>query len=367
MIRIVFLGAGYASIPGGVAVKRALPDASVTLVNRSAYHTHPHHVPTVLAGRERLEDVRVDLVRYCRDHHLTFIQANAERIDRDERIIHTDKHRIPYDILILELPAEPAITIGGAAHALRVSGGESAIAIRTHLVQELKHARNTNRPRHRSVAVVGLGATGVEVITSVHELLDTLSREHCIFPQELDHIIIGAQHVDDPIPARPRARVARILDRRGIEWYDEQAKAFSADGVELADRTIETATVIWTADKRGHPLLESSGVNVDGHGRALVDRQLRTSDNRVFAVGPSAASREHDFPRTVWTAAQERDALVHNVLALAKRHPLKAFTPRRMKPILWLAEKRCILVRPNTSWYGRFPAWLRARRLKGYA
>jgi NADH:ubiquinone reductase (H+-translocating) len=63
-----------------------------------------------------------------------------------------------------------------------------------------------------------------------------------------------------------------------------------ADGVTLADgERIDAALTVWTAGPRASALNEELGLDLDDHGRLIVDSYMATGIDRVWAAGDGAS------------------------------------------------------------------------------
>jgi NADH:quinone reductase (non-electrogenic) len=75
-----------------------------------------------------------------------------------------------------------------------------------------------------------------------------------------------------------------------VEHVDEQ-------GVIVAGKRIESATVLWTAGVAPSPILSMLGVNTDHAGRICVGPSLNLPDKpEVFVVGDAAAATQGGRP-----------------------------------------------------------------------
>jgi NADH dehydrogenase FAD-containing subunit len=144
------------------------------------------------------------------------------------------------------------------------------------------------------VAVVGAGATGIEVATE----LAAAGR----------HVTLVAGKVLNPyLHPRVRAKVAARLAALGVVVLEGPGATVTAVGgqaVELADgRVVPSAVTLWTAGFSLPELAATSGLSTDADGRLLTDETLTSvDDDRIVAAGDSAAPSDLPLRMSVQAA-----------------------------------------------------------------
>ncbi|MFC7540795.1 hypothetical protein ACFQU2_16745 [Siccirubricoccus deserti] len=96
------------------------PGLRVTLLAREAAAIYSGMLPGLIAGRFTVDDCLVDLPRLVRAAGARFIRAEACGLDRDAQhlLLAGDRPPMRYDLLSLNLGAEPVLVPGAAEHAL---------------------------------------------------------------------------------------------------------------------------------------------------------------------------------------------------------------------------------------------------------
>ncbi len=333
VLRILVIGAGYASLTALARIRRLMPAAQVTLVNRTPTWLPPWYVPQIIGGSVRAHEVSVDLAAAARSVGARFRHGNCTGLDREANVAIVDGERLAYDYCVLDLPAEPSSAdVPGAELAFTLGGEASAHAIRAHVIAEIKETRDTGRADHRTFVTVGAGATGLSTAAELQRLALDAATEHLVFPDELKHVLIP--RADDAVTA-PTAvlRDARTtLTREGVTLVAEDAHAFTVDGVEIAGTTMPTHTIVWTADARGNRIHGLLGLALDEHGFLVVDDAYRTADTRVFAIGGSIRLRKG--------VHVSRDIRGHAADGVGVARTIRAVTHRERVPTTSLATCR---------------------------
>ena len=126
MKRLVLVGGGHAHLHvlADLATRR-LADVDVTLVSPSQWHHYSGMVPGFLQGTYAETDLAIDLSALAGRARARVVLAAARRIDVDGRAVETAEARLPFDVLSLDVGADPAgLSVPGAA--------EHAVTIRPH-------------------------------------------------------------------------------------------------------------------------------------------------------------------------------------------------------------------------------------------
>ncbi|MGA0034188.1 MAG: NAD(P)/FAD-dependent oxidoreductase, partial [Burkholderiales bacterium] len=181
--RIVIVGGGA----GGLELATRLGDsvgrrgqAQVTLIDRSRTHLWKPLLHEVAAGSMDIDQHTLDYLAQARWHHFRFRLGSMAGLDRERRVVrvaptHDEEGRlligereIRYDTLVL--------AVGSGTNDFGTPGAqEHAISLDTPLQAERFHNRLINaciranaqreplRPEQLHVAIIGAGATGVEL------------------------------------------------------------------------------------------------------------------------------------------------------------------------------------------------------------
>jgi NADH:ubiquinone reductase (H+-translocating) len=273
MTHIVVLGGGYS---GQLAANLAARGGGtrVTLVNERDRFVERVRLHQVAAGQELRERTLTDLLRG------TGTRLVVDRITRVDPAAHRIElaagEPLTYDLLIYALGSRADLESvpGAAEHAHTVAGAEQALALRERVA-----AGGT-------VTVVGGGLTGLEAATELAESLPALKVR-----------LLTGDVLGERLSERGRRHLRHTFGRLGIEVRDQVRVAeVRADGVVLADgEHVPSDVVVWTTGFTVPPLAARAGLEVDDHGRMLVDETMRSvSHSDVYGVGDAAAVRRAD-------------------------------------------------------------------------
>jgi NADH dehydrogenase len=315
--RIVVVGGGA----GGLELATRLGErlgrrgrASITLVDRHRTHLWKPLFHRVAAGTLDSSDHAVDYLAQARWHHFRFQQGAMNGLDRARRVVKLARvvggdgvellppRTVPYDTLV--------IAIGSQSNDFGTPGAaEHAIALDTARQAERFHARLLNaclradldprppRPGALHVAIIGAGATGVELSAELHKVVRELvayglTRIDPARDVRLT-IIEAAPRILPALPERLSEATLQLLRRLDVDVLTgERVTEVRADGVTTASgRFVPAGLVVWAAGIKAPDFLKDlDGLETNRLNQLLVGPTLQTTrDPDVFALGDCAS------------------------------------------------------------------------------
>jgi NAD(P)H-nitrite reductase large subunit/ferredoxin len=273
--RIVVVGAGVAGVTAAEELRRALPDAELTLIGDEPYAFYNRMGITRLVSESvSIESLYLNRRDWADSRKIDYRRGVAATgIDRAEGdVTLADGQRVPYDRLVIATGATPIVPpIDGF-------GAEGSFVLRTidDAVQIQQHVR---RRRCRTAVIVGAGLLGLEAAYYLAQLdvrVVVLDRGPWPLSRQLDEqagALLWEMLHDLGIELLPRAEARRIL-------ADELVT-----GVELIEGGSIDAELclVATGVLPKYELAETAGLDVAGG--ITVDDAMRTSDPHIFAVG----------------------------------------------------------------------------------
>ena len=301
--RIVIVGGGF----GGVAAARALrkSDAEVFLIDRRNHHIFQpllYQVATaVLSPSEVAAPIR-QLAR--KQKNLSVMLAEVTDLDLKTRsvTIRSDgigTRIVPFDYLILA-PGMQASYFGHdefAEYAPSLKTLADGETIRAKILGAYEKAELTEDPAERArlltFVLVGAGPTGVELAASIAQMATITfhSNFRNIDPSTTSIILLdGAKRILPSFAESLSRKAAKRLDRLGVKILtDAKVDKVDDQGVIVAGKRLESATVLWTAGVAPSPILKGLNAKTDRVGRVCVTPFLTLPDHEsVFVVGDGA-------------------------------------------------------------------------------
>ena len=292
--RVVVVGAGVAGVTTTEELRRALPDAELTLVGDEPYPFYNRMAITRLVSESAsIESLYLNPRDWAESRRVDYRRGVAvaaiHRADREVSL--ADGQRIPYDRVVLATGARPLVPpIDGF-------GADGSFVLRTidDAVQIQQHIRRT---RGRTAVIVGGGLLGLEAAYYLAQLdvrVVVLDRGPWPLSRQLDEqagALLWEMLEDLGIEVLARTEAQRVLANGRVTGI-ELIQGGSID----AELCLVSTGVVPNSE-----LAAAAGLEVAGG--ITVDDGMRTSDTHIFAVGDVV---DHDGRRYgLWPASVEQ-------------------------------------------------------------
>lgn len=262
-----------------------------------------------------------------------FIQDTVQAIDLHSKQVRLESGlRYTYQNLVIALGSTTGYwgIEGAKANSLPFRTREDAIALGRHLRDCLQRATQVASPARQTlltVAILGAGASGVELAATIADLLPKWYARLEGNISELRIVLInrGSEILKGDINSRLRQTATTSLQQRtvAVELLTEaeitvvepqQVKFKRGDRTEL----LAAATIVWTAGTQVHPLVASLPIgDRDKQGRLQVTSTLQLPNfPEVFAGGDCATNKYKALPPTAQVAYQQGEAIARNLQAI---------------------------------------------------
>ena len=330
----------------------------IILVEKNRTHVWKPLLHEVAAGSL---DANLDEVGYRSHGHrwgYRFFYGALESIDRDSRhaiiapILDEDgceimgRHRIRYDYLVLAVGSvsNDFGTQGVRRNCLFLDSRLQADRFRSKLLDHcLRVSRSMSEhpedDAHVRIAVVGGGATGVELAAELYNAAAALRHYGLEVFDESRLAVTLIEAGPRILPALPEdlANAAKAeLEALGVRVLTNMAVVEATpDGMRTASGEFIPAELrVWAAGVKAPDLLKEIGGLETGRGNQLAVRPTlqTTRDDRIFAIGdcalfiPEGAARP--VPPRAQAAHQMAAAVAANLKRLVVGKPLRPFVYR---------------------------------------
>jgi NADH dehydrogenase len=315
--RIVVVGGGA----GGLELATRLGDklgrrgkADVTLIDKAPTHLWKPLLHEIAAGSMDLGHHELDYLAQAHWHHFHYRTGEMIGLDRSRRevlvgpVVEEDGAEVtpargyPYDTLVLAIGSmtNDFGTPGVMEHAICLETPEQAARFHRRLVDACLRAQNQNeplRPGQLQVAIVGAGATGVELAAELHKTtrelvaygLDRIDPDRDIRL----HVIEAADRILPALPERISEAATELLGKLGVKVYTSaKVAAVMPNEVRLANGgSINAELVVWAAGVKAPAFLQGiDGLETNASNQLVVRQTLQTTrDDNIFAIGDCAA------------------------------------------------------------------------------
>lgn len=374
--RIVVLGGGF----GGLHLVRRLErylrrgEADVTLVDRQNYHLFTPLLYQVCTGELPPHAVAYPLRDATAPARFRFVQAEITGVDVDDRIVVTSEGELGYDHLVVALGSvtnDYGIP-GVSENALPVKWLADAEALKRHILDVFEAAATeTDIARRReelTFVIVGAGPVGVELASSLRDLMDHSLRR--IYPS-IDfyndvaiHLIDGADRVIPAMnPKLSMIAIRRLAEQRVRVLLNTLVSEIAPGVVHTKEGAqLRARTIVWSGGVKVNPVVAGIDLPKAKDGRILVDDRFRASGrDDVLALG-DAAHFEHlgrPLPQLAQVAVLQAPAAARNLTALVRGRPTAPYIYRRKGDLVALGRTQAGAEFAKLGGFvmGGLPAW----------
>ncbi len=345
--RVIIAGGGYAGTTTAVRLARKMrPDdgIEIVIVEPNPCQQALSELDLVAAGPPRPEFCELWYPRVFGKLPVTVCYnrvADVQPTTHEIVLGGWDGERVKYWRLVLATGAVPAIppVPGLADSALTMWSVEDAQELQRRTAAAFKKAATVadreERRRVLSFTVVGGGATGVEVVGTLAQLLPRRMRAAGLDPADLRVTLVeGRPSILYDLPERQRGRAVARLERMGARVVTGQmVSGVEHEELVLADGSrVPARVLVVAAGAKADPHAMDWGLTADNGGRLLVGPDLRAQGvDDVYVVGDVAAARHptdnRTLPMLAQMAIQEGPHAADNILREARGHATEAFSP----------------------------------------
>ncbi|MFZ5722385.1 MAG: NAD(P)/FAD-dependent oxidoreductase [Pseudomonadota bacterium] len=283
----------------------------ITLVDAQLTHIWKPLLHEVAAGSLNPYEDEVNYFGQAQRHGFSFQPGRMIAIDRERQRIRLDEMQDEHGKTVLETRDLSydflVVAIGSTANDFGTAGArEHCIYLDTRDQAERFHRALLNcyyRAKARGeagggldVAIIGAGATGVELAAEIHHAAKALAKYGLDEIRPTDVRISVIEAADRILPAltpRVAGMVHRSLEKLGVAVLTgEKVTAIDESGIDTASgKRIPAQLRVWSAGIKAPDFLNGIAGLESARGNTLVvDGFLRTTrDARIFALGDCAA------------------------------------------------------------------------------
>lgn len=354
-IVVVGGGAGGLELVRKLGAKFGRKKHDIILVDQNLSHIWKPLLHEVAAGSL---DANLDEVGYrghCHRWGYRFFQGSLEAIDQENKTIRlapvlddqgdemVGSHTMRYDYLVLAVGSVsndfgvPGVT----ENCLYLDSRKQADKFRTKL---LNHCLRVSRAMMAdpdadekvSVAIVGGGATGVELAAELYNAAAALRHYGLeVFDESRLEVTLleAGPRILPALPERVSDAATHELQTLGVEvWTDTQVVEAQKWGLITAEgNDVEADLMVWAAGVKGAEFLSELGLKTNRNNQIIVKETMQSVTNEhIFALGDCASytpeGEDRPVPPRAQAAHQMADTVFANICRIMKDKPLKTFT-----------------------------------------
>lgn len=318
---IVIVGGGA----GGLELATQLGDtlgkfskAKITLVDQNLTHIWKPLLHEVAAGTLNPTAEETNYLAHAQKHHYQFILGRFEQLDRENKCIFLSHHssskqesseqqqRVNYDTLILAVGSvsNDFNTPGIQEYCHFLDDREQADIFQQDLLHLYLNAQSQTDNQKLQIAIIGAGATGVELSAELTEAKQTFYKYglNKIDPNDVQITLIeGSNRILPALSEKVAEHAMQQLQQMKIDVLtSKRVEKVDADKIYFNDGTsIDAQLKVWAAGIKAPAVIANlDGFEKDRMGRLHVNATLQTkADPSIFAFG--------DCAHCIWDASED--------------------------------------------------------------
>ncbi|KXI23811.1 NAD(P)/FAD-dependent oxidoreductase [Photobacterium sanguinicancri] len=354
MTRIIVVGGGAGGLELATKLGRTLGRkgrAEVTLVDRKASHLWKPLLHEVATGSM---DAGVDALSYrahAKNHHFDFQMGSLQEINREAKTITLSElhnkqgellmpeRELAYDILVMAIgsTSNDFNTQGVRDNCIFLDSPEQAHRFRTEMNDQFLKLHANKEQKTVDIAIVGAGATGVELSAELHNAVKELQNYGFggLDSSRLNvNLVEAGERILPALPPRISSAAHSELTKLGVN-VRTATMVTKADESGLTTKDgehIPAQIMVWAAGIKAPDFMKDiAGLETNRINQLVVKPTLQTTrDDDIYAIGDLASCVQADgsfVPPRAQAAHQMASRCFSNIVA--------KITDREQKPYVY--------------------------------
>ncbi len=273
---VIVVGGSAAGLTAAQTVRRHYPDKRILVIRKEERVLIPCGIPYIFGSLENPRENLVPDIAYEKMNLGLHIDQVMD-IDRENRVVKTEKEEFGYEKLILGTGSYPAMPPIPGHDKEGVYAIIKDVQYLTDMQEKLKSVKN--------VVVIGGGFIGIEISDEINKSgVENVSvieiEKHCLYQSYDEEFCVEMdQHLQSRgVNIYTGSKVVSIDGGKHVESVTlSSGKTIAADIVILGIGAVANAD-----------LAKKIGLRIGLTGGIVVDRAMRTSDPNIFACGDCA-------------------------------------------------------------------------------
>ena len=368
--QIVIVGGGAGGLELATTLGNTLgrrDRARIELIDKARAHLWKPLLHEIAAGSMDLGVHEINYLAQAHWHHFRYRLGEMIGLDRERREVRvapvideegtqvTPQRVIHYDTLVIAVGSltNDFGTPGVSENAIALENSSQAARFHRRLINALMRAHaqpEPLRPEQLQVAIIGAGATGVELAAELHNTTRELvayGLERIDPDQDIKlNVIEAADRILPALPQRLSDAATRLLHKKGVRVRTSARVAeVLPNGVRLASgEVIPAELVVWAAGVKAPDFLRDlDGLEANRVNQLIVTQTLQTTrDENIFAIGDCAAcprpEKGTNVPPRAQAAHQQATHMARQITSRLAGRPLRPYRYRDFGSLVSLGE-----------------------------
>ena len=333
---IVLVGGGHSHV--GVLKSfgmKPIAGVRLTLICTDVHTPYSGMLPGYVAGHYDYDDVHIDLSRLAVFAGARLYRDEVIGLDRiNNKVLCRNRPPVPYDVLSINIGSTPRLAdvAGAAEHVVAVKPirrfNDRWLALLDRVQQH---------PGKTTIAVVGAGAGGVELLLAMQYRLRNELRALGRNPDELVfHLFTDTKDILPTHNPGVQRLFDRVLNDRKVVVHRLAAvnQVMAGRLQTVSGEVIDADEVVWVTRAGGAAWLQDTGLALDADGFIQVSDTLQTvTDPNIFAAGDVASMVNFSLEKAGVFAVRQGPPLTANLRRVVQGAALASYHPQRS----WLA------------------------------
>ena len=312
--------------------RRNAPD--VALLESDTAHIWKPMLHTIAAGTRDISQQQTSYIAHALEAGFTHHPGEMTGVERLNKVVHVapihapdgrllvPARHIPYDKLVIAIGsrANDFGTPGASAYCMSIDSRRQADAFNQEI--RIRLLQTSARELPLRIAIVGGGATGVELAAELVQLIETSIEYGAKNLRSHMHITLieSGPRLLAAFPEDISQATLKRLEFLGIQiLLNTHVSEVTPNAFILGDGTqVEAELKVWAAGVKAPDVLASlEGLEVTRTNQLVVNPKLQTADPDIYAVGDCAsatlAGSQWPLPPTAQVAHQQARYLIENL------------------------------------------------------
>ena len=332
----IILGGGFVGLFTALHLSHQKYPAPVILIDRTERFVFRPLLYEYLTAEMSDEQVNPRYEELLKGSGVEFIQDAVQKVDIEQKRVElANNDSITYQYLVLALGAQTGYfgIEGAKENTLPFWTRQDAIALKSHIQDCLRQSLSTDNPQERqrllTVAIIGAGASGVELAGTLADILPQwYIKQGGDFEQIRLVLVNRGSQILSSNSEKLRNAAEKALEQRPFPVeFQMNASVTAVRPQEVVfkrndkQESLAAATIVWTTGTTINPVVKALAISDDYRdkkGRLKVLSTMQLIDRpEIFVGGDCAVNWDKSLPPTAQVAYQQGAAIAKNLQALA--------------------------------------------------